>query len=123
MKKILPVLLGLFLFTAAGAQLKSRDTLVQRTFAALKNHDQEAFLGLFPSFAQVKEMLHNIAMSMADTAQRNEVLSQFAKLTEEDFRSKLKENFANTYRQLLKQTGKPGNGWSSARFDSASFTE
>ena len=51
------------------AQIKDKDTLVQRIYRAVKNTDEQAFVKLFPDYRQIRAILDNILEKVKDSSE------------------------------------------------------
>jgi hypothetical protein len=105
------------------AQVKSVDSVVSRAFNSIKNEDEQAYLKLFPTFAQLKTLLNDIVKSVPDSAQKMTLAQAFSKIDEETFNSELKTKTGKSFREFISDGKMKGIVWSRTRLDSFTTTE
>jgi hypothetical protein len=114
------------------AQTRSADTIVHRTFAALKAQDKSAFIALFPAYEPFKKFLLQTMLAekqrrMGDTLLPVDVDSlevEFINnLTEADYVNDMVPNFSTPFQKALEQGMEKGLNWSNAMLTNYTLTK
>lgn len=108
-------------------QTASVDTLVQTLFFSLKNKDEKAYMKIFPSYQQTRNMFRKSVEKMKDNAtaapagiNMDSVLdAEFSKFTEETYKTEIQEALKKSFQSVLKQGEEKGLNWN--RIELASY--
>lgn len=101
----------LFSSVKVQAQIKDKDTLVQRIFTAVRNNDEQAYLKLFPSFNQLQAIFNHMLDNMKDSSMQKVLRQQFQQLKEEEYNRKLMEELKISFQQLMQKGREKGINW------------
>lgn len=108
---LLTLCLILFFSVQTQAQVKDKDTMIQRIFTAVKNSDEQAYLKLFPSFTQLQALFNHMLDNMKDSSMRMVMRQQFQQLNEETYKQKMGEELKSSFRQLIQNGKEKGINW------------
>ena len=108
-------------------QTASVDTLVQTLFFSLKNKDEKAYMKIFPSYQETRNMFRKSVEKMKDNAtaapagiNMDSVLdAEFSKFTEETYKTEIQEALKKSFQSVLKQGEEKGLNWN--RIELASY--
>jgi hypothetical protein len=121
---------GLFMFClvllftfSAEAQVKDKDTLVQRIYRAVKNTDEQAFVKLFPDYRQIRAILDNMLEKVKDSATRAMMAQGFLQLNEDVYKDKMLHEITGSFQKLIKQGQDKGITWSNLAFTGSDVEE
>jgi hypothetical protein len=115
-------LLLLFAFRTE-AQIKDKDTLVQRIYRAVKNSDEQAFVKLFPDYRQIRAILDNILEKVKDSSERAMMAQGFLQLNEDMYKDKMIHEITGSFQKLIKQGTDKGITWSHLAFTGSNVEE
>jgi hypothetical protein len=112
----------LFAFRAE-AQVKDKDTLVQRIYRAVKNTDEQAFVQLFPNYTQIRAILDNMLEKVKDSSARAMMAQSFLQLNETVYKTKMLTEITSSFQKLIKQGTDKGITWSDLAFTGSNMEE
>lgn len=115
-------LVFLFAFSAE-AQVKDKDTLVQRIYRAVKNTDEQAFVKLFPDYKQIRAILDNMLEKVQDSSARAMMAQGFLQLNEDMYKDKMLHEITGSFQKLIKQGTDKGITWSDLAFTGSNVEE
>jgi hypothetical protein len=112
----------LFAFRAE-AQIKDKDTLVQRIYRSVKNTDEQAFVQLFPDYRQIRAILDNMLEKVKDSTARAMMAQGFLQLNEDLYKDKMLHEITASFQKLIRQGTDKGITWSELAFTGSNVEE